>query len=261
MVEAVAEDGEMSVYVRRGAGKSYSDEGSLFFLEVVGVVLWACFSHCALQVVGILEGREESLWPVLCNPGLDEDTLTIKGAVFISPTSSSWSTVEPSYIYTHTPIHPSIHPVDHRLPFSSEFLRHDQGFLKRPIGTVASFQEFLGKSSILEPFLDGTASTSVSPCSVFPTHRLVLLRLELLGLEESATLEGLLPDRVGRTLGSKSGLGLKPQVYLLPDGRARTSHVIAPSRSFLISKMRVVTPSVPRGCKDSVGSEIGRNLH
>lgn len=56
MVEAVAEDGEMSVYVRRGAGKSYSDEGSLFFLEVVGVVLWACFSHCAPQVVGILEG-------------------------------------------------------------------------------------------------------------------------------------------------------------------------------------------------------------
>ena len=27
MVEAVAKDGEMSVHVRRGAGKSYSDEG------------------------------------------------------------------------------------------------------------------------------------------------------------------------------------------------------------------------------------------
>lgn len=126
---------------------------------------------------------------------------------------------------------------------------------------VASFQEFLGKLSILEPFLDGTVSTSFSPCPVFPTHSSVLLRLELLGLEESATSEGLLPDRVGRTLDSKSGLGLKPQVYLLPDGRTRTSHVIVLSCGFLISKMGVVTPSVPRGCKDSVGSEMGRNLH
>ena len=69
MVEAVAEDGEMSVYVRRGAGKSYSDEGSLFFLEVVGVVLWACFSHCAPQVVGILElsetGRYQSISTII----------------------------------------------------------------------------------------------------------------------------------------------------------------------------------------------------
>ena len=241
------------------------------------MVLWACFSHCAPKVLGILGGREESLWPVLCIPGLDEDTLTLKkhfeplrglclyrlhphhGAQWSPPTLTYTHT----HTHTHTPpsIHPSIHPVNHRLPFSSEFLRHDQGFLKRPIGTVASFQEFLGKSNILEPFLDGMVSTSVSPCSVFPTHCSVLLRLELLGLEESATSEGLLPDRVGRTLDSKSGLELKPQVYLLPDGQARTSHVIVSSRSFLISKMGVVTPSVPRGCKDSEGSEMGRNLH
>lgn len=43
MVEAVAEDGEMSVYVRRGQGKAPQMTGSLFFLEVVGVVLWAAF--------------------------------------------------------------------------------------------------------------------------------------------------------------------------------------------------------------------------
>lgn len=37
--EAAAEDSEMSVCVKRGAGKSYSEKGSLFLLEVVGVPL------------------------------------------------------------------------------------------------------------------------------------------------------------------------------------------------------------------------------
>ena len=138
-----------------------------------------CFSHCNPQVLGILEGREESLWPVLCNPGLDEDTLTLekhfeplKGlCLYLLHPHHGAQQSPPMLKHTHTPpIHPSIHPSCRpQTPFS-EFLRHDQGSLKSPIGRFASFQQFLGKSSILEPFLDGMVSTSLSPCSVFPTH-------------------------------------------------------------------------------------------
>ena len=46
MVEAVAKDGEMSVHVRRGAGKSYSDEGSLLPGGGGGGTLGLLFSLC-----------------------------------------------------------------------------------------------------------------------------------------------------------------------------------------------------------------------
>ena len=46
MVEAVAKDGKMSVYVRRGAGKSYSDEGSLLPGGGGGGTLGLLFSLC-----------------------------------------------------------------------------------------------------------------------------------------------------------------------------------------------------------------------
>lgn len=157
---------------------------------------------------------------------LDKDLLTLKKHSgpswglclhLLLPTITEHCGVPCTYTHTHRrPYTPSI-LLDCRLPFSSEFLRHDQGPLKRPIGKLASFQHFLGKSNILETFSDRRASTSFSPCSVFPKcstpgpcNPKPVLRLELPGPEGICYLA-----RTAVWCGGKNGR-LKVRTWLNP---------------------------------------------